>query len=303
MSSTTSTLGRPSRGGPAPSLHRLVVGALLAVLSIAVPVDRPAEAAATVVASLDSIRLEMQPGEVAYDHFGFTLREQNSRTRFRARLQDWWPSEDGSQSFFRDPGSVSRSCGSWVSLNPVEQIVEPGKRMEIRLTIEVPRDAEPGGYWCVLTVDEMSDPMTIRPHGNSDSSPRMVFLTSMSQGIFIYVPPVERVARILDVDLQADRVGVRLENRGNAPIGVEGRVEFLVPSGGELITSVVIPRRTIVTEPVTTGILTAKLPDHQELPSGRYLVRVLLDIGLDHYIGVEKQVEVRREPTGSRPAL
>ena len=47
---------------------------------------------------------------------------------------------------------------------------------------------------------------------------------------------------------------------------------------------------------VSTAVLAARLPDAAALPSGRYLVRVVLDIGLDHYIGVQREMEIRREP-------
>ena len=44
--------------------------------------------------------------------------------------------------------------------------------------------------------------------------------------------------------------------------------------------------------PVNTRIFTADLPDVKTLPPGRYLVRAILDIGLDHYIGVQKELDV-----------
>ena len=65
--------------------------------------------------------------------------------------------------------------------------------------------------------------------------------------------------------------------------------------GIEPVAVVTIPSQTLLPEPIPTGIWTVKLPDPGELPSGPYVVRVILDIGLDHYIGVEKQVEVHRE--------
>ena len=33
--------------------------------------------------------------------------------------------------------------------------VQPGGTLEVRVTVNVPRDAASGGYWSVLTVDEL----------------------------------------------------------------------------------------------------------------------------------------------------
>ena len=64
-----------------------------------------------------------------------------------------------------------------------------------------------------------------------------------------------------------------------------------------------INRRTVVPEPVRTVLLSSQLPENNVLPSGRYLVRVILDIGLDSFIGVEKVLEVSREPTASQKSM
>jgi hypothetical protein len=69
----------------------------------------------------------------------------------------------------------------------------------------------------------------------------------------------------------------------------------VAPESAEPIATMVIPRRTIVPEPVSSAILSASLPAAAVLPSGRYLVRFILDIGVDHYIGVQKELEILRE--------
>ena len=87
------------------------------------------------------------------------LDEADPRTHFKVDVQDWWRSEDGRQSFYAPAGSISRSCGHWVSANPMEATVAGGEALNIRLTVSVPQDVQPGGYWCALSVDEMPDPL------------------------------------------------------------------------------------------------------------------------------------------------
>jgi hypothetical protein len=53
-------------------------------------------------------------------------------------------------------------------------------------------------------------------------------------------------------------------------------------------------RGTLLTEPIDTARFAADLPSASELPAGRYTVRAVIDIGLDHYIGVQRQLDVQR---------
>jgi len=53
----------------------------------------------------------------------------------------------------------------------------------VRITAAVPRAATPGGYWCVLTVDQLPDPLA------SDEGVDMRFAASVSTGIFLYLDP------------------------------------------------------------------------------------------------------------------
>jgi hypothetical protein len=151
-------------------------------------------------------------------------------------------------------------------------------------------DVKPGGHWCALTIDEVPDPKRVLPDGVG-----IRFLSSISVGIFVEVGPVERAARIIDPQIDDAKVSVKLQNEGNCPLGVEGRVEFIRPGEKTPAAVVTFARTTVLPEPVTTGIMSASLPDAAVLPSGTYLVRVILDIGLDHYIGKQKEMQIRRD--------
>lgn len=248
--------------------------------------------AITFSSSFGSIKIDANPGQVANRDFRLTLAKEEKKTFFRAHVEDWWRSEDGKQSFYREPGSPgtpSRSCAKWVKLNPIETSVEPGGTLRVRVTIAVPGDVKPGGYWCVLTVDEVFDPLATLPGVGAR------FNSSVSVGIFVYIQPLARVAKIVEVCVLADQATIRLRNEGNTPLGVEGRFEFVKPGEKTPVASVLIARQTVLPEPVNTLLFESKLPDAAVLPSGRYLVRAILDVGLDHYVGAQKEMEVRRE--------
>lgn len=243
--------------------------------------------------SFESIKIDGRPGEVVNREFQLHLAPGGKRVHFKARAEDWWPSEDGSRSFYRPAGTLPRSCGPWVTLNPVETAVDAGGTLAIRVTTAVPREAAPGGYWCVLTVDEVPDPF------DASQGVAVRFQASVSVGIFVNLAPVERAAEIREIEISRGQARLKVCNRGNAPIGAEGRLEFLPPgppsSGAAPAATAVIPRATVLTEPAPCRILSAGLPGPAALPPGRYLVRVLLDIGVDHYLGVQKEMEIGRD--------
>ena len=57
---------------------------------------------------------------------------------------------------------------------------------------------------------------------------------------------------------------------------------------------VTLARSVLLTEPFVTGAFSAKLPDAALLPSGRYIVRAIVDFGVDHYIGTQREMNIER---------
>ena len=87
---------------------RLALLACALALSVHVPV-----AAVSFKATLTSLKITARPGEVQTREFHLTLDPGQPTTRFNAHMQDWWRSEDGAQSIYADPGTLTRSCGRW----------------------------------------------------------------------------------------------------------------------------------------------------------------------------------------------
>jgi hypothetical protein len=239
-------------------------------------------------ATLGAVRIAARPGDVHTRQFQLSTDPNQPRAQFRAHFEDWWRSEDGSQSFYSAPGAIDQSCARWASANPVEAALEPGGTLTIRYTIAVPAEIRAGGYWCALTVDQVPDPLVQR------QGVGVQFLASVSTGIFIDVGPVTRAADITAVDVDQDRAIVTMHNVGNTPLAVEGRLEFRERGDAEPRAVLTVPRGTLLPERVTTGRFGAPLPGTDVLPSGRYLVRAIMDIGVEHYLGAEREIHVMR---------
>lgn len=259
---------------------------LAAALAAALPAS-PA-AAIQFVSSLSSIHVAAEPGSVHFRQFRLQLSEASEGALFRIKLEDWWQSPDGRQSHYAAPGTLGRSCAGWVGLDPLEAYVAPGGELSVALAIRVPDEVRRGGYWCVLTVDEVPDPRKA-PEGVG-----AVFSASISTGIFVDIGDVRHEARIADVEIDRGEARVRVENTGEGPVGVEGIVEFLDPSGRTLLAKVDLARVTALTEPVRERVLAAALPPPEELPSGRYLVRAILDYGAEHLVGAQRLIDLAR---------
>jgi hypothetical protein len=239
-------------------------------------------------ATLGSFKIDASPQQVVTRQFRLTLDANQPETRFKARVEDWWRSEDGEQSFYAAPGTLHRSCARWAKLNPVEATVKPGETLVIRITLTLPSELAAAGYWCALTVDEIPNPMAVQ------SGVALRFAASVATGIFVNVGRIERAARILDLNVEGDIARVRIRNEGNGPLGVDGRLEFFLPGESSPTATVVVPRGTILTEPSVNGTLIARLPSALVLPSGRYRVRAILDFGGSHNLGAEREFDVIR---------
>ncbi len=246
---------------------------------------------------MNSIKIEAQPGQVVTRAYHLTLDKGEKKTQFKAHLEDWWRSEDGKQSFYRPAGSIKHSCASWITLNPAEAAIGPGETLTVRISTVVPADIKSGGYWCALTVDEVADPLKTAPQGVG-----VVFTASVSVGIFISITPVDRNAKILQLSGNGTDTELKVVNEGNCPLGIEGRIEFYAPSDTtKPIATVKLARTTVLPEPINTIIITAPLPETAQLPNGKYLVRAVLDIGLTHYIGAQKTMDIVHGTSGIQP--
>ena len=92
----------------------------------------------TFQATLESIKIDAQPQQVVTRQFRLTLDPNQPDTRFKAKVEDWWRSEDGKQSFYAEGRSLRHSCARWVIAEPGGSDSRPGETLVIRITVAVP---------------------------------------------------------------------------------------------------------------------------------------------------------------------
>jgi hypothetical protein len=266
-------------------------GRLLLVLLLAASPAR----ALVFQTALSPIQLDGHPGDVVNRQFELHVAAGQPVTQFVSRIEDFWSNEDGTSSFFEPVGKVARSCVRWVDINPVEATVQPDSVLSIRVTTTIPRDALPGGYWCALTVDQVADPL------NAPTGVGVQINASVSIGIYVYIAPLERVARIVDVTVGTEQASVLLRNEGNTPLRIEGRFEFLRHGQSVPVAVAVLPSTPLLLDPAPTRRITVDLPGPDLLPAGRYLVRAIVDVGLDHFLAAQKEVDIAARLPAPQP--
>jgi len=237
-----------------------------------------------------NISVHAKPGETVTRAFCLKLLPTSIAARFQTRVEDWWRSADNRDTYYAAPGTLKRSCGKWCSLNPVEADVKPGDTMSVKVTVSVPSDAQPGGYWSALTVEQVRDPSAPKPSGAG-----MMLRSSVSVGIFVEVGAATRSAKLTAVGITGDRASVTMRNEGNIPLRITPTIEFYKPGEEKPVATMKMPAEPLLPEPSDTCQFSAVLPSAKDLPSGKYKVRVIVDAGLDYLMGAEKQIEITRQ--------
>ncbi|MDR3708854.1 MAG: hypothetical protein P4L33_11160 [Capsulimonadaceae bacterium] len=274
-------------------MKRAVWAALTAVTLLILP--GKFAGALTFRAALTPIHVTAQPGDVVNSTYFMTVIKAEHPTHFRVHAEDYYKNEDGSGNYL-SPGHISHSCANWIQLNPGEATINVGEMLKVRMTIAVPTGAKPGGYWCVMTIDEVPDPDAVASQQQQGRSIGVRSLTSISVNVYVDILPLDKEARIMSVQIGGDQAVLRVADTGNCELTATGRIEFAKPGDDKSIAIAPIQKTSIFCEPVNTTSIKVDLPTTDVLPSGRYLVRVVLDIGLDHYIGAQKEMEIDRVP-------
>lgn len=204
-------------------------------------------------------------------------------------LSDVLIGPDGS-TIYLEPGAQPRSLAAWIAVSPLEFELGPQEREEVRYTVDVPADADPGTYWGIIFFE--SGPLA------ADDQPDEGFgvRTRVRVGhvVYVNVGQVAREARIVGIRHEANtREGtpgamrIMFQNTGNGLIRLSGELEIR-DLDGQLVDAVEIGNR--VSFPGSTHAVSAALS--KRLPPGEYVVLAVLDYGGDRVLAGESRFSV-----------
>ncbi len=256
-------------------------------LMLALVTAAPALAQSAVAISSPAKLFEARPG----DELNFTLQVFNPSpdpVLVRVSVGDWTYQPDG-QPLFLEPGSVPRSAAGWITFSPTSFRLEGKGRAEVRYTIRVPENAEPGSHWAALfLLAENPNP----PPGEKLAALRI----RVAHTIYVNLPEITKRGEILGITVtppeEPDRpvvIAVQYANTGNAVQAVTGSIEVR-NARGEVVGRVEVDRTVVL--PGTIRILLARF--FGPVPAGDYVVLAVLNYG-DETVDVAGQSVFRLE--------
>jgi hypothetical protein len=242
------------------------------------------------------VDLEMSSGAVHTETLG-VFNAGDEPVHMRAAAADWFFNENDVPQYVPAGIRPSFSCGSWLSLNPVEFEVPPRQATPIRLTVATPPGQPAGGYHCAVTIAIAPGPEPSPPAAGLRVLVR--FATTLYVVIGDPLPQVE-VASLEVVPAAPDapvppgtggkprwQYLLTLHNTGPTHFRVNGTLELL-DHEGRSVSNFKIGSQPVLPESQRTF----KFTFARELPPGDYHLVVTIDIGLKTLLQAKKKVRI-----------
>ncbi len=262
---------RPSltdEGASSCSPFSLKWGALLLAAVIAGSVNLGA-----VTVSVSEFSHDTRPSETIDDQFTL-FNGDATAVSGTIRVVDWDVAEDGTTQIL-DPGTVRRSCATWLTVSHREVVLAPDGDLTVSWQATIPEDVH-GTYWAGVLIDLQSS-----GSGSGLGDPVRQFLIR----IFFNVHPATAVGRISDVQILGHQpLGVQIvfANGGDLRLTeVTGLVAIESADGHDLFEIELIPFDVLPGRSKHQAVYgTWPLID-----AGLYLVRAVLDFGAEYLVG------------------
>ncbi len=187
------------------------------------------------------------------------------------------------------PASHPRSLLPWISVNPLEFRLNPKATQEVRYTLTIPEDAEPGSYWGIVFFD--SEPANA---AENTAGVGVRFRVRVGHVIYVNIPPLKRSGAIVGMRYQPPKgdnpaeIRVSFENEGNAALRLSGRVEVRTESGVLVQTARLSDAPSLPGSTHEVGAVLKK-----PLEPGRYVTLAVFDYGQSDLVAGEGSIEVR----------
>ncbi len=151
-----------------------------------------------------------------------------SLTRVRVYVMDFSIDKDDNYSF-SEPGHESYSCSEWLDVEEEYLDLAPGERREVKVTVAVPLEVEPGGHYAALFFETI--PLEGQPRSNVPISTRVASL------FYVTVPGVTEADVYADAEIASlilpgwidggpVKVGTIVRNTGNVHVTLAAKAYF-----------------------------------------------------------------------------
>ena len=206
--------------------------------------------------------------------------------RLQAMMMDWSMKTSGQTAYFK-PGTLDRSCSSWIDVNPADFVVGPQATQDIRFTVKVP-DSTFGSYHSMIFFESQPDTAPQAAIG-------VVMKAKVGTAIYVTIPGTEvRQAEFIGFSYQRKgylnhEFKLQVKNTGNVHLRPKGTLTIKNGGGATMAT---LPLNDEVILPQSQRDLL--VPLNQELAPGRYTAVINLDCGTPELLQGETVFEVSK---------
>jgi P pilus assembly chaperone PapD len=187
----------------------------------------PASAGVSITVSPTKIDLTLNTTEIAIQEINVQNPGSES-TRIHAYAMDFSINEEGDFTF-SDPGYESYSCATWLNIDEADFDLGPGETKDVKVTISVPQEVEPGGHYAALFFE------TVPPETQSGVSvaiagriPSLFYLTIPGITDADIVTNAEITSLLLPgwIEKGPVEIGVTVRNTGNVHLPIAAKAYF-----------------------------------------------------------------------------
>jgi hypothetical protein len=148
--------------------------------------------------------------------------------RIRAYAMDFSIDEESNFAFY-EPGHESYSCARWLTLDEAEFDLNPGETKEVKVTVAVPDEVEPGGHYAALFFE--TAPLEAPPGVSviiAGRIPSLIYLTIPGVTETEVFSDAEIVSLLLPgwVEKGPVEAGVMVCNTGNVHLTIAAKAYF-----------------------------------------------------------------------------
>ncbi len=230
------------------------------------------------------VEIEVQPGETRVVEISITNRISDNRT-FSLSVEDIKGSQDATETLQLLGDEIGpHTIKDYISLPDNEILLNLGQRARVPVTITVPRDAAPGGYYGSLLVSTITT-----DEANAGAAVNSPVIARIGTLFFITVPgEVERAGRLTELALKNYQwwyergpinFNILFENTGSVHLNPHGEVRITNLFGEEV--------GFVELEPwfaLPDSLRSREFTWDRELLFGRYVATAAINRGYDEIV-------------------